>query len=489
MRLPSVAPTQALRAGLAARVSVATSPDVPRPWGGEQAAAACSAMLEQIQRLGEDRNALELATMDLEALVAGIVESFLEERSGARQRVQFAVAFAAAAPDLEAVSVLLGRAMEDHPAALRFATEFRSEVLDAARSAKGEARLRREAGDAVGAAESHETALQLGHLGQNLATVLSPWFGKSMVRLERVAWDTHCAEVMDYLAQNEKVHPADHLARFRRRFGPGRRCLALFHPSLRHAPVTFVYAALTSELPHSLPYIQAHTGEGHPESELAPRCAVFYSIGLANLGLRGMGIGRRLIVAAVAHLAAEFPSLVTFATLSPLPTFMSWLRSGDASNELEESEARAVLSIPHVDGEGVGAAVDGIDGKAPAELLAAGRSRMLNILDTDGWHRDAEACKVLRPILERLVAVHVLRAEKQCPVAAFHMGNGASLWRVNWMGNMHPRGLRQSAGMMVNYMYDANEVQLDAARRRFIATGVRPASPEVLAMLNVSEKS
>ena len=45
------------------------------------------------------------------------------------------------------------------------------------------------------------------------------------------------------------------------------------------------------------------------------------------------------------------------------------------------------------------------------------------------------------------------------PVARFHLGNGARLERVNWLADVSPRGLKQSAGMMVNYLYEIAEIE------------------------------
>ena len=39
-------------------------------------------------------------------------------------------------------------------------------------------------------------------------------------------------------------------------------------------------------------------------------------------------------------------------------------------------------------------------------------------------------------------------------VARFHLGNGARVERINWLGDPSPKGLKQSWGLMVNYYYD-----------------------------------
>jgi malonyl-CoA decarboxylase len=44
-------------------------------------------------------------------------------------------------------------------------------------------------------------------------------------------------------------------------------------------------------------------------------------------------------------------------------------------------------------------------------------------------------------------------------VARFHLGNGARLERVNWLADTSPKGLRQSLGLMVNYVYALEDVE------------------------------
>jgi malonyl-CoA decarboxylase len=45
------------------------------------------------------------------------------------------------------------------------------------------------------------------------------------------------------------------------------------------------------------------------------------------------------------------------------------------------------------------------------------------------------------------------------PVAKFHLGNGAKLHQINWAGDLSRKGLRQSASLMVNYLYDLSAVE------------------------------
>ena len=44
-------------------------------------------------------------------------------------------------------------------------------------------------------------------------------------------------------------------------------------------------------------------------------------------------------------------------------------------------------------------------------------------------------------------------------MARFHLGNGARLERINWAGDTSRNGLRQSAGLMVNYLYELDDIE------------------------------
>jgi malonyl-CoA decarboxylase len=52
------------------------------------------------------------------------------------------------------------------------------------------------------------------------------------------------------------------------------------------------------------------------------------------------------------------------------------------------------------------------------------------------------------------------------PVARFHLDNGARLERLNLHANPAPKGLKQAAGLMVNYLYDL--ARIDACHDRFV---------------------
>ena len=90
----------------------------------------------------------------------------------------------------------------------------------------------------------------------------------------------------------------------------------------------------------------------------------------------------------------------------------------------------------------------------------------------------------VRPILLRLCAEYLCDGGKGKsrldPVARFHLGNGAGLERINWMGNPGKRGMQESYGIMVNYLYDP--ATIEANHEAFVKKGsvIRSVAIEAL---------
>jgi malonyl-CoA decarboxylase len=112
-----------------------------------------------------------------------------------------------------------------------------------------------------------------------------------------------------------------------------------------------------------------------------------------------------------------------------------------------------------------------------------GDAALLSKLETDRWWQDLELSEQLRTGLMQRCAVYLTRRPSSGgridPVARFHLGNGARLERINWLGNTAPRGIRESFGIMVNYLYDHD--QIEANHEAFVhGTIVRSAEVEAL---------
>ena len=268
----------------------------------------------------------------------------------------------------------------------------------------------------------------------DLLHLFHSWFNRGFLRLERIDWRTS-AMVLEKLIQYEAVHAIQGWRDLRRRLESDRRCFGFFHPQLPDEPLIFIEVALTRGMSAGVqPLLQmdaaiAAAGEAD--------CAIFYSITNCQEGLRGISFGNLLIKQVAEDLKREFPHLKTFATLSPVPGFRRWLAS---------PETRVRLAV-------------GAEGEARRAMLAA--------IEQPGWHL-GDVPEVLQKNLMRLCAWYLLHAkqgeEPLDPVARFHLGNGAALERLNWLGDTSDTGMSRSAGMMVNYVYRLEDVERNHER-------------------------
>jgi malonyl-CoA decarboxylase len=251
------------------------------------------------------------------------------------------------------------------------------------------------------------------------------------------------------------VHQIRDWSDLRRRLEPAdRRCFAFFHPQLVDEPLIFVEVALTSGLPSSIGDLIAEDRAAANSAGTADT-AVFYSISNCQTGLRGISFGDFLIKQVVDELRRDLPELETFVTLSPVPGFAKWL-----AGQLKDSGAG---------------------------LLAAEDKEALRRLDGDGWAHDYGQAVQIRPHLLRAAALYLLQAKGSKgkpldPVARFHLNNGASLHRINFLADTSARGLREAHGLMVNYQYRLD--QIEANHERLAKDGTVAASPEVQKLLN-----
>jgi len=285
-------------------------------------------------------------------------------------------------------------------------------------------------------------------LDSDLRHLLGSWFNRGFLELRRIDWQTPAA-VLEKLIAYEAVHEIQGWDDLRRRLAPDRRCFGFFHPALPGDPLIFVEVALTRGLAASVQPLLARDGDerAERERERTADTAIFYSISNCQDGLRGVSFGNFLIKQVVEELKAELPHLVRFSTLSPVPGFRRWLEKQLASED--------------------GAALLSAEEKAELEQTA-----------TSSLPSDA-----LRAPLSRLCARYLTTPSGSRgpadPVARFHLGNGARLERINWLGNTAPRGIRESYGIMVNYLYDPE--QIEANHEAFVhGTVVRSAAVDEL---------
>jgi malonyl-CoA decarboxylase len=244
------------------------------------------------------------------------------------------------------------------------------------------------------------------------------------------------------------VHAIDGWDDLRRRLQPDRRCFAFFHPQLRDEPLIFVEVALLPEMPEAIaPLIDK---AGPPLAPQDFRVAAFYGISNCEPGLRGVSLGNFLIKTVATQLHGELPRLKTFCTLSPLPGFARWLLNGPDMGSLP--------GLPRAAADGLRQAVATLQARCGGELAALQRAAAHDRLGPEG---DA----ALR-LLASAYLLYLSPTPAGDPVARFHLDNGARLERLNLRGNTSAHGLRQSFGVMVNYLYDLDQVEARHARFR-----------------------
>jgi len=266
----------------------------------------------------------------------------------------------------------------------------------------------------------------LGALDRDIVHLLSSWFNRGFLVLRKIDWSSP-ANILEKIIRYEAVHEIRDWDDLRRRIDPAdRRCYAFFHPTLVDEPLIFVEVALTEAIPGAIAPLLAE--DRPPVAIDRARTAVFYSISNTQRGLGGISFGSFLIKQVVQELQRELPRLENFVTLSPVPGLMQWLK--EASDVPVSEEGRALLGQ----------------------------------LDTPDWFQNAETAEQLRSVLEPLAAYYFLKARTPKgrlidPVGRFHLGNGARLERIDWLGDLSPKGMRESAGIMVNYLYRLEDIE------------------------------
>jgi malonyl-CoA decarboxylase len=270
----------------------------------------------------------------------------------------------------------------------------------------------------------------LAAIDDDFLHLFSSWFNRGFLVLRTIDWSTP-ANLLEKIIRYEAVHAIRDWNDLRARIdSPDRRCYAFFHPALIDEPLIFVEVALTRGIPAGIdPILSANRERIEPERATT---ATFYSISNCQRGLAGVSFGHFLIKQVVEEVGRQIPRLSTFVTLSPAPNFAEWLRRERAT------EASVVLS---------------------EEDRAA-----LETLDRADWWRDEAAAETVREPLLRAAAWYYLRARTPHgtpldSVARFHLGNGARLERLNFAADTSERALRQSHGLMVNYLYDLEHIE------------------------------
>jgi malonyl-CoA decarboxylase len=386
--------------------------------GGEVSARARAAALGRtylaLDRQGREQFLQVLAReFDIDRKEVDRCCAALIEAAGPAERAAAEAALRAA---LEPPRITLLRQFNALPDGVKFLVDCRAELID------------------FGARDP-----LLRALAEDLRRLLANWFDIGFLELKRISWESPAA-LLEKLMLYEAVHEIRGWTDLKNRLEADRRCFAFFHPRMPDEPLIFVEVALVTGMAGNIHALLDETAPiGDP---YAADSAIFYSISNCQRGLVGISFGDFLIKRVVDALAQELPRLRIFATLSPVPGFRAWLERQRDEDLLSPGERTAVQ-------QAVG------DG---------GESTLATLLDRPGWHEEPRLAAALREPLLRLCARYLLhertpRGRTLDPVAHFHLSNGARVERLNWLGDVSPKGLQQSAGIMVNYLYRSGDIE------------------------------
>jgi malonyl-CoA decarboxylase len=326
-----------------------------------------------------------------------------------------------------------------YPGGMRFLVDLRAELLP---QLKGNKRLLA--------------------LDAELENLFSTWFDVAFLELRTISWDSP-ASLIEKLIKYEAVHDIRSWADLKNRLDSDRRCYGFFHPSLPNEPLIFVEVALLNEMADN---IMPLLDEGAaPEDLQKSSVAIFYSISNTQGGLKGVSFGDSLIKRVVETLRAEFPKLKTFATLSPIPGLRPWLvrQLPELLTHLNDKELSALgreLSFEPPTATHVLAAIE-----QPLVLSALSLKSPLRLFLTRCAAQYLGQSRQGEQVLD--------------PVARFHLGNGARIERINWFADPSTKGVKQSHGLMVNYLYDLKRLD---KHRHMLENGEAPASSDVQAL-------
>ncbi len=279
-------------------------------------------------------------------------------------------------------------------------------------------------------------------LDRELEARLSAWFDVGFLELQRITWAAPAA-LLEKLVEYEAVHEIQSWQDLKNRLDSDRRCYAFFHPRMPLEPLIFVQVALLEGLADD---VQRLLDVDAPLADASKATtAIFYSISATQTGLRGVSFGNFLLKRVVEDLKRDFPRLHTFATLSPIPGLVRWV---------QRNPQEFAASFTAADWKRLAAAgLDATDAPQLHALLEGGTE----------WTADERLAHALREPMLRLAARYLLEGKRNGKpvdsVARFHLGNGARVERLNWLADRSTKGVNQSWGIMVNYLYDPERIE------------------------------
>jgi malonyl-CoA decarboxylase len=267
---------------------------------------------------------------------------------------------------------------------------------------------------------------ELIQLDNDIRHLFKAWFNPGFLKLEKITWKTK-ALILEKIIKYERVHSMKDMNDLKRRLGEDRRFFSYFHPALEDEPIIFVQVALTKGLGKSIEEIMKPSIEGEKKYDTA----TFYSISNCQEGLARVTLGHFLIKRVLYEIQEELPNIKNFGTLSPIPGFAEWFNYQDEKkiNSILNKESKELSFLK-------------------SSNLKAGDSRIVSNKET----------------IIKLVA-HYLINEKNHEgfpigdVTRFHLRNGAVIDDIVVNANISEAGYRRSFGVMVNYLYEMNNIE------------------------------
>ncbi|PIN11220.1 Malonyl-CoA decarboxylase [Handroanthus impetiginosus] len=360
---------------------------------------------------------------------------------------------------LKPVYEVLFERLNTHPGGLRFLSIMRADILSFL---------------------AEENIASLRALDSFLKEKLITWLSPANLQLHNITWDDP-ASLLEKIVAYEAVHPISNLLDLKRRLGVGRRCFGYLHPAIPGEPLIFIEVAL---MKHIAQTIQEVLWDDPPIPECEATCALFYSISSTQPGLSGINLGKFLIKRVIDVVRKDMPTILTFATLSPIPGYMQWLLSKLATVDRSGPTFSENLLKPDEESALLDAAEEFTSGKNGMEV-------MWNLLSSTSheWVNSEKLPLALRTPLMRLCARYLFQEKKRGKaldsVGNFHLQNGAMIGRINWMADRSEKGLQQSAGIMVNYIYVVDHIEENA--QLYFSKGQIQASDEVRSYLEPQE--
>ena len=301
---------------------------------------------------------------------------------------------------------------------------------------------------------SLKSAPRLKKLSDDLKTLLITYFDVNLLDLQEISWNSP-AVLLERLMEYEAVHEISSWKALKHRLQNDHRVFAFTHYRMPYDPLIFVEVALVKGFSDKIiKLIDVKVKAGEPNKM---DTAIFYSISSTQKGLEGISFGNFLIKRVVKKLSAEYPNLKTFATLSPIPKFRYWLttylqKGNDAMFKHNEEEKICTLS-----------------GNKNAAI------GLLDLLNKKDWHLNEDIADSIKKPMMRLCLYYLANAKRgksiqaYDPVANFHLSNGAKIEKIHWLANTSKKGMMQSGGIMLNYHYRPDKIELN--HENYMTTG------------------